>query len=200
MSVEEYRYDSASPGHAARYLLPTVLRILPDSGTVFELGCGNGANAHELAQRGYPVMAVDASTSGIEIAKKAYKDCRFAVGSAYDDLAGQYGRFDIVVSLEVVEHIYSPRLFAAAIRDLLKAGGVAVISTPYHGYLKNLALAASGRMDEHFTALWDHGHIKFWSRRTLSALFQEVGLREIAFHRVGRIPTLAKSMVAAFTH
>lgn len=73
---------------------------------------------------------------------------------------------------------------------------MAIISTPYHGYWKNLALALSGKMDAHFTALWDHGHIKFWSIDTLRRLLQEAGFAEIRFLRVGRIPPLAKSMIA----
>lgn len=75
-------------------------------------------------------------------------------------------------------------------------GGVAVISTPYHGYWKNLAMAVTGKMDAHFTALWDHGHIKFWSMKTLRQLLEEAGLKVERFERVGRIPLLAKSMIA----
>lgn len=51
-------------------------------------------------------------------------------------------------------------------------------------------------MDAHFTALWDHGHIKFWSMKTLTLLLEEAGFRDIRFERLGRIPALAKSMVA----
>ena len=68
------------------------------------------------------------------------------------------------------------------------------LSTPYHGYLKNLALAVSGKMDSHFTALWDGGHIKFWSMATLATLLRETGFVDLEFRRVGRIPWLAKSM------
>ncbi len=57
-------------------------------------------------------------------------------------------------------------------------------------------MALSGKLDAHFTALWDHGHIKFWSMRTLTILLEEAGFRDIRFKRVGRIPALAKSMVA----
>ena len=75
-------------------------------------------------------------------------------------------------------------------------GGTAILSTPYHGYWKNLALALSGQMDRHFTALWDHGHIKFWSMRTLTILLEAAGFHDIRFERVGRIPPLAKAMIA----
>lgn len=57
-------------------------------------------------------------------------------------------------------------------------------------------MALSGTLDRHFTALWDHGHIKFWSMPTLTTLFEEAGFSAIRFERVGRIPPLAKSMIA----
>ena len=53
-----------------------------------------------------------------------------------------------------------------------------------------------GKMDNHFTALWDYGHIKFWSFKTLRLLLEEAGFKEVTFQRVGRIPMLAKSMIA----
>jgi 2-polyprenyl-6-hydroxyphenyl methylase/3-demethylubiquinone-9 3-methyltransferase len=70
-----------------------------------------------------------------------------------------------------------------------------VLTTPYHGYLKNLALAVTGAMDAHFTALWDGGHIKFWSYRTLRQLLQEFGFGHCEFRGAGRWPALWKSMV-----
>lgn len=102
----------------------------------------------------------------------------------------------MVLSLEVVEHVYAPRHYAQTLFDLLEPGGTAIISTPYHGYWKNLALALSGRMDAHFAALWDHGHIKFWSISTLGELLREVGFVDIQFERVGRVPPLAKALIA----
>lgn len=199
--MSEYTYSSAAPSHTHSYLFRPALALAkrrPAPCRVFELGCGSGGFANALDEAGYDVTAIDISESGVRHAKEAYPGCRFEVGSGYDDLAGKYGTFDLVISLEVVEHLYSPRLYAATVRDLLNPGGIAIISTPYHGYVKNLALAASGRMDNHFTALWDHGHIKLWSRETLRALFGEVGMREAEFHRVGRFSALAKSMISVF--
>jgi 2-polyprenyl-3-methyl-5-hydroxy-6-metoxy-1,4-benzoquinol methylase len=162
----------------------------------FDLGCGNGATAHMLSSLGFVVTGVDPSQSGIELARKAYPTCRFEIGSAYDDLAVGYGTFPLVVSLEVIEHCYDPRRFAHTLFDLVEPGGTAIVSTPYHGYLKNLALAISGNLDTHFTVLWDGGHIKFFSIQTLRQLLSEVGFEDIRFIRVGRIPPLAKSMIA----
>ena len=186
--------------HSHGYLFPVLLKILAkrSSGRIFELGCGNGTTAAMLHGRGYQVIGVDPSVSGIEIAHREFPQCHLEPGSSDEDLRARFGTFDTVVSLEVAEHVYSPKLYARAISDLLEPGGIAIVSTPYHSYLKNLALAVSGKMESHFTALWEGGHIKFWSRNTLRTLFDDAGLEEIAFYRVGRVPALAKSMVAVF--
>jgi 2-polyprenyl-6-hydroxyphenyl methylase/3-demethylubiquinone-9 3-methyltransferase len=54
-------------------------------------------------------------------------------------------------------------------------------------------------MDAHFTALWDNGHIKFWSFKTLKQLLEEFGFIDIKFYRVGRIPIIGKSMIVIAT-
>lgn len=192
----KFESDGADPSHD--YLLPAVRRILAAHGgrRVFELGCGNGWVAAQLAGDGYDVVGVDPSADGLARAKRSFPGLALHGGSCYEDLAGRYGRFPIVVSLEVVEHVFLPRSFARAVASLLAPGGIAVISTPYHGYLKNLAIALAGGWDRHFTALWDYGHIKFWSEDTLAALLREKGLAVREFVRVGRVPALAKSMIA----
>jgi 2-polyprenyl-6-hydroxyphenyl methylase/3-demethylubiquinone-9 3-methyltransferase len=194
---DSYAYSDARHSHAHAYLLPAVDRILVEANprNVFDLGCGNGSVAKHLSTR-YEVVGIDYSIQGIAQARAAYPGLRLEQGSAFDDLAGKYGQFDCVISLEVVEHLFNPRLFARRMFDLVKPGGIVVVSTPYHGYWKNLALAATGKLDSHFTALWDGGHVKFWSVKTLGVLLGEAGFVDIRFERVGRIPAFAKSMIA----
>lgn len=200
--ISGYVWENAELNSSHDYLLPALKEILAgetlprDRKRLLELGCGNGSVANQLVGLGWDVTGVDPSEQGIAQAKARFPSIPLRHGSAYDDLAAQYGSFPVVVSMEVVEHVYAPRKYAVTLYSLLERGGVAIVSTPYHGYLKNLALAASGKMDAHFTALWDHGHIKFWSEKTLRALLEEAGFRDIQFRRVGRIPALAKSMIA----
>lgn len=202
--ITGYRWHSASLTSAHDYLVPALLAemarlqagAVAAGGRVFELGCGNGSVANVLAQQGWDVTGVDPSTEGIAQANAQYPALKLEEGSAYDDLAARFGQFPVVTSLEVVEHVYAPRQYAATLFSLLEPGGTAIVSTPYHGYWKNLAMALTGKMDAHFTALWDHGHIKFWSVKTLGELLREAGFTDIRFERVGRVPALAKSMIA----
>jgi 2-polyprenyl-3-methyl-5-hydroxy-6-metoxy-1,4-benzoquinol methylase len=200
--ISGYTYEDSELNASHDYLVPALLEELTSLGLspaqkrLFELGCGNGSVAEVLTRQGYQMTGVDASAQGIEQAKRRYPDLNLQPGSAYDRLADTYGRFPVVISLEVVEHLYDPRVFARTLFDLVEPSGRVIVSTPYHGYWKNLALALTGRLDHHFTALWDHGHIKFWSMATLRQLLQEAGFHSITFRRVGRVPALAKSMIA----
>jgi SAM-dependent methyltransferase len=103
--------------------------------------------------------------------------------------------FDVVISTEVIEHLFlqaaRPR-FAASV---LKPGGYLIVTTPYHGYFKNLLICLLGKWDSHHTPLWDGGHIKFWSFNSLSALFCSNGFDVVGFKGAGRVFGLWKSMV-----
>ncbi len=198
--VIDYVYADAGAAHTHRYLWEPVSGLLKaeKAERVFDLGCGNGAFARHLKLQGFDVEGVDPSEEGIARAKEAAPGQRLEVGNAYEPLSERFGRFSFLVSLEVVEHVYYPRKFAACVAELLMSGGTAIVTTPYHGYIKNLALALSGKMDQHFTALWDNGHIKFWSVETLTRLFAEQGLIRERVIRAGRLPVLAKSMILVF--
>lgn len=153
---------------------------------------------NRLALLGYDACGVDSSESGISEARRAFPAIPFHVASVYDDLPQTLGTFDVVVSLEVIEHLYAPRRFIGSFHGLLRGGGTGILSTPYHGYWKNLAIAVTGRSEAHFSPLWDGGHIKFWSISSLRSLLLEQGFESLAFSRVGRLPVIAMSMVAAF--
>jgi len=197
--ISGYGYTDADLNDSHVYLLPALRTELGRLGVekrLFDLGCGNGSIGAAVQRDGWDVTGVDVSAEGIAQARARHPHLKLRTGSAYDDLAGQYGTFPVVISLEVVEHLYDPRSYARTLISLLEPGGTAIVSTPYHGYWKNLVMALTGKMDAHFHALWDHGHIKFWSIPTLSTLLTEVGFANVRFLKVGRVPPLAKSMIA----
>ena len=200
--LQDYSWSQQIP-HTEAYLLEPLQQLLnelaPPEAQVLDLGCGNGALAAQLARWGYQLIGIDPSSSGIEQARALLPGVAFHQASADPEQLSSLDLplCDLVVSTEVVEHVYAPRLWAMAAFEALKPGGVLICSTPYHGYLKNCTLALSGKLDSHFTALWDGGHIKFWSRRTLTALLQEAGFQVVAFRGAGRWPWLWKSMLLA---
>lgn len=103
--------------------------------------------------------------------------------------------FDAVVSTEVIEHLFSPAALPQFAKAVLKPGGHLIVTTPYHGWLKNVLIALAGKWDSHHTPLWEGGHIKFWSRRTLTLLLEENGFKVTQFVGAGRVFGLWKSMI-----
>jgi 2-polyprenyl-6-hydroxyphenyl methylase/3-demethylubiquinone-9 3-methyltransferase len=194
-----YWYKDAKPNPAHAYLWPAIKEIIARQGIVgraLDLGCGNGSTAQMLHEQGLDVVGIDPSKSGISRAKEAYPHISFYEASAYEDLSKTHGQFTLVVSLEVIEHLLYPSQLCSVVYNLLSEGGLGIVSTPYHGYIKNIAIAVSGRWDQHHNPTHEGGHIKFFSAKTLGKLLTEAGFRNIGFKRVGRVPLLARSLVA----
>ena len=185
----------------ARFM-PVLLALSGDTSTgmrVLDVGCGNGFACGEFLRLQCEVVGVDLSLEGIEIARKAYPAGRFEILPADDQLVANLGEapFDLVVSTEVVEHLYDPRAYARGCFRALKPGGRFICTTPYHGFAKNILLALANRWDAHANPLWDGGHIKLWSRKTLARLLTETGFVNVQFRGAGRLPFLWMTMVMA---
>lgn len=199
--VETYGWESATGPHSCDYIVPEVLRILSNLKVkrVCDLGSGNGVLANAIRQVGYYSSGVEYDLQGVELSKRNYPEINFYNLGVQDDpkriIDNENQLFDVVVSTEVIEHLFSPHQLPQFARKLLYEGGYLVISTPYHGYLKNLALSVFNKWDKHHTVLWHGGHIKFWSRKTLTQLLQENGFKVVGFVGAGRFPFLWKSMI-----
>ena len=173
-----------------------LIKGLEDVKTLCDLGCGNGFMAGRLAQLGYDVTGVDASESGIALARSTYPQPNFVCATVDAGLRDESlpESFDLVLSSDVIEHMYRPADLIEAAVSLVKPNGYVLIGTPYHGYIKNLALALSGKMDTHFCVHDVGGHIKFFSVKTLSELLQRNGLCDLKFTYYGRAPWLWMNM------
>lgn len=197
---KEYCWDIDGHVESHDYLLGPVLSLLRGHGAskVLDLGCGNGSFSARLTLEGMDVTGVDFSLSGIERARANFPGLRFAQHDLQQPLDGSHaGLYDAVVCTEVIEHLLLPRMVMQNARHALKPGGQLIITTPFHGYAKNLLLALTNGFDRHWHPLRDYGHIKFFSRATLMQLFTESGFSGLTFRTAGRIPPLGKSMVVA---
>lgn len=201
MSAEykDYGFFTEAPSHMHQHFLPEVLNFLPKAKRlrILDIGCGNGYLCGRLLELGHEVVGIDLSEQGISIARKSYPNARFEVLGAITDVLETLGEkpFDVVVSTEVIEHLYAPRAFVDGCLGALRPGGRLILTTPYHGYLKNLLLSLTNHWDRHANPLWDGGHIKLWSRATLTSLLVERGFHRPQFKGAGRLPWMWMTMV-----
>jgi len=195
---EEYEYETAVPLHNHGYLAPALLDMLGPAHDrrLLDLGCGNGALTKAMADAGFRTVGMESSQSGLEIARHTYPELDW-VSQDIDTpiVPGLNGQFDVVVAAEVIEHLFLPRNLFDRAAEALRADGELVITTPFHGYWKNVALAITNKFDQHWRPGWDYGHIKFFSRATLSEMAVEKAFMPRRWKMVGRVPPLAKSMI-----
>lgn len=194
-NAESYLHQG--PNLSRGYIYPSLTASLRKAGArrIFEIGCGTGDIAALLLKDSFSVLATDPSVDALRQAKEKYPGLSVEAASAYDPLSERFGKWDAVIALEVIEHLYRPKDLVHAAYELLHPNGVLIMSAPFHGYWKNLALSLAGQWDDHFMPLRDHGHIKFWSETTIGSLLTKGGFKIVRIDRVGRIPALAKSMV-----
>ena len=197
-----YGWRDASASHMHKHFMPHLFELcgpVTSATRVLDIGCGNGYTAGLFLAKGCRVVGIDASADGIEIARCTYPEARFEVLAGNDDVLFELNcePFDLAISTEVIEHVYDPHAFVQGCYRTLRPGGRFICSTPYHGYLKNLLLSSFNRWDQHANPLWRGGHIKFWSRKTLSRLLTEAGFVNLQFRGAGRVPYLWMTMLMA---
>ncbi len=194
----EYLWENASPtsDHARLFsVVDDYLKGLPAGANVVDLGCGNGAYWRDYAAAAGSCRASICPPRGSLSLNASGLISALRLPTPPAIWPFSVGTYDAVISTDVIEHVFLPRLFAANCRRLLKPTGTLVISTPYHGYAKNLGIALTGEWDRHHDPLWDYGHIKFWSVRTLSELLFEAGFQGLEWRGAGRFPLFWNEMI-----
>lgn len=169
---------------------------------VVDGGCGAGTLTLGYAHAAGEVHALDVSDTAIARAgRRAIEGGAQNVRFERADLEARWpvadGWADLVVTSEVVEHVYDFPAYFDELARITKPGGRVYLTTPYHGLLKNIALAVAG-FDKHFCN-FEGGHIRFFTDGHLTRLLKARGFAEARFHHLGRIAPLAMSTVAVAT-
>lgn len=185
---------AAVHAHVAQPLVMQLDRF--NAHSVLDLGCGNGWLTAALARCGFEACGLDSSHSGIAIARSAHHEVPFVQADALlpPPLELQ-DRFDAIVAVETVDHVAQPRRLLMNARQMLRPGGLLLLTVPYHGYLKNLGIALSGRFDLRLQAVEDHGRLKFFSHHSLGTLVQQCGFEGVQIQNLGRVSPIARSML-----
>lgn len=202
----EYRFHgdgltNPSAQKGLETLLVAEIAATKGASRICDLGCGNGELVARLSSLGYKVLGIDSSPTGIEIARTAASGpaaqfvCANIDEALPEPILERHGPFDVVVSSDVIEHMFRPGALVAAAYRMLRPGGTLIVGTPYHGYLKNLAISLLDGWDAHHHVHWDGGHIKFFSVRALTGLVEKQGFAQVRFRFFGRMPFLWKNMI-----
>jgi 2-polyprenyl-3-methyl-5-hydroxy-6-metoxy-1,4-benzoquinol methylase len=109
-------------------LLEAIIKIfstLP-RGTLLDIGCGDGEYSNKLKEMGFKVTAADMDFNRF----KYHEIIPFCMSSLEKELPFEKEKFDYILLLETIEHIYNPDFVINQINKALKPGGSLILSTP----------------------------------------------------------------------
>jgi 2-polyprenyl-6-hydroxyphenyl methylase / 3-demethylubiquinone-9 3-methyltransferase len=160
---------------------PSEQRILAER-RVLDIGCGGGLLCEPLARLGAQVTGIDPAGENIEVAKAHGDRSGLAIDyrkATVEDVADEGERFDVLLAMEVVEHVADVHAFLCACESVLEPGGILLMST-LNRTLRSFALAIVGaeyvlRWLPRGTHRWD----KFVTPNELEAALERNGLRTI---------------------
>jgi 2-polyprenyl-6-hydroxyphenyl methylase / 3-demethylubiquinone-9 3-methyltransferase len=148
--------------------------------TVLDIGCGAGILSEPLARLGAHVTAIDPARRNIEAAKDHAAKTKLAIDYrciAAGELAAEGGVFDVVLAMEVVEHVRNVGRFLAEAAAMVRPGGMLVAAT-LNRTLKSFALAIVGA---EYVLRWvprgTHNWTQFVAPRELAKALRDAGLR-----------------------
>lgn len=113
---------------------------------VLDIGCGGGLLSEPMARLGAKVVAIDPSEKNVATARVHAEETGLAIdyrAATAEDLAQGGERFDVILNMEVIEHVNDPAAFVAVCARLLKPGGLMFVAT-LNRTLKSFAFAIIG--------------------------------------------------------
>lgn len=144
-----------------------------------DVGCGAGLLCEPLARLGAAVTGLDAAAENVAVARAHAVQSHLTIDYRTGSVEGLGAEtFDLVTSLEVIEHVTDPAAFVAGLARALASEGLLVMSTPNRTALSRLALIALGEglgKIPRGTHDWD----KFLAPDALTALIEAAGLRVV---------------------
>ena len=153
-----------------------------------DIGCGGGLLAEPLARLGARVTAVDAASETIEVARAHALSQGLEIDYRIGGVEQLEGIFDLVTSLEVVEHVADVRAFVEGLASALADDGLLILSTPNRTAWSRLIMIAVGEGTDQIpkgTHDWD----KFLSPEELVSLLSDAGLEVVDITGLGWTPT-----------
>ena len=153
-----------------------------------DVGCGAGLLAEPLARLGAAVTGIDAAPENIAAAREHALGQGLEIDYRVGGAEALDGRFDLVTSLEVVEHVADPAAFIGALAGAVAEGGLLILSTPNRTQWSRLIMIGlgegTGRIPKG-THDWD----KFIAPDELKALVRDAGLEVVDTTGISWTPT-----------
>jgi 2-polyprenyl-6-hydroxyphenyl methylase/3-demethylubiquinone-9 3-methyltransferase len=156
--------------------------------SALDVGCGAGLLAEPLARLGATVTGIDAAPEVIAVAREHAAGQGLEIDYRVGDVQQLAGTFDLVTSMEVIEHVADPAAFLKALAARLAPGGLLILSTPNAtGWSRLLLITVAEGVGQ--IPRGTHDFDKFIGPDRMKTLLAEAGLKCIDVEGIAWSPT-----------
>ncbi len=144
---------------------------------ILDVGCASGKlGAYLKKEKNAIVVGVDISKIAIDQATKVL-DETYCLNIEKDNLPFVKNSFDIIICVDILEHLFNPRKTLKKLKHYLKNDGYFVLSIPNIANIEIRLNLLLGKFNYQRTGILDNTHIKFFTQKTAKGLVQSAGLK-----------------------
>ena len=159
---------------------------------ILDLGAGEGALSSRLFDLGYEVTAADKDSENFKCKRSKFSCIDFdSPGELSRFVAEHEDEFDVVLGVEVIEHVQDQWQYVRQLMKMAKPGGLVLITTPNTAsWLSRAQFFFTGRFHQFADADLSYGHINPISPWELSLILQESGAIDVSISPCGTLPPI----------
>lgn len=170
-----YENPSRDPDEAGM----KVASLVPRSLRVLDVGCGTGCISQLVVQeRNVTLVGIEPDGQRVAIAQK--RGLNVIHGYLSEEFFTQTGTFDVVLFIDVLEHLASPGALLEIVQKGLKPGGKVIVSVPNIAHWSVRSKLLRGTFDYEEFGIMDATHLRWFTRKTLHDLFERTGYEVVA--------------------
>lgn len=178
------------------YKWPAIKKYLPKNRkiTILDFGCGSGILFEKLKKLNphSRLIGIDVSKEAIKLAREKFPNDNFYIIQDGQTFPISDKSIDFILATDVIEHVYETNKTLAEFYRILKPDGKLLLTTPYHGLIKNLIIVLF-----YFEKIFDpvEAHIRFYTKKSLFSVLKKYKFEIQKYNYFGRFYPLSRAIL-----
>lgn len=169
-----------------------IQEVLKPKSKILDLGAGEGAMSKRLTDLNYEVVSIDVNKDEFKCEEATFYQVDFNNPEAVSSLTEKFeSHFDLVLGMEVIEHVENPWQYTRLLKKMLKDKGYLLITTPnITSWLSRIIFLFTGQFHQFSDIDLDYGHIAPISEWELKVILEKENFENIEMLPAGTLPAV----------
>ena len=184
--------EHADPG-LHDHVISVIKNSVCENAVILDMGAGEGAMSQRMFDAGYKVIALDIDEENFKAQGPEFHQMNFNDRDRVNQFAEKYNEyFDVVLGMEVIEHLENPWAYIRLLKKMAKQGGKIIVTTPNTAsWLSRFYFLFTGEFSSFNDQTADgYGHVSPISPWELELIFKREGLKNSRIMKGGSLPAI----------